>query len=201
MYVYLTRHGETLWNLQGKTQGAKDIALTESGIRQAEVLAERLVREDISKIYSSGLNRAFQTASIIGNELSLHVEKRHELNEINFGIWEGLTRQEIDTNYPGQLLSYRSDFEFAPNDGESLRSLQIRIKSFFDSLLNEYGDTEKRILLVAHAYPMRMLIMELMGLPKELIWRYQLSNCGISVIRLKPPYLLCLNDTTHLAKT
>ena len=203
MYVYLARHGETLWNRQGKTQGAKDIPLTECGIRQAEVLGERLEGEGISKIYSSGLMRAFQTASIIGNKLNLYAEKRHELNEINFGIWEGLTRQKIDTDYPGQLEAYRSDFEFAPNDGENLKSLQFRIQRFLDSLINKYGDTDKKILLVAHAYPIRMLIMEIMGLPKELLWRYQLSNSGISVIRIESesPYLLCLNYTTHMCKT
>lgn len=167
MYIYLTRHGETLWNLQGKTQGSEDIPLTEKGIRQAEALAERLEREGISKIYSSGLKRAFQTASIIGNKLGgIHAEKRHELKEVNFGVWEGLTRQEIDTNYPGQLESYRSDFEFSPKDGKSLSSLQNRIQKCLESIINYYGDTEDRILLVAHAYFIRMIIMELMGLPK-----------------------------------
>lgn len=214
MYVYLVRHGETLWNHEGKTQGAKDIPLTERGVLQAEILAERLEMEGISKIYSSGLKRAFQTASIIGDKLDLPVEKKQGLNEINFGIWEGLTRQEIGLNYPGQLESYRSDFGFAPKNGENLRSLQVRINTFLDCLIDDYGNTDKRILVVAHAYPIRILIMTLMGLPKELIWRYQLSNTGISIIRIKSQlnfendstysessYLLCLNDTAHLDKT
>ena len=51
MYIYMTRHGETLWNLQGRTQGANDIPLTNRGIRQAEELAEKLERESISDLF------------------------------------------------------------------------------------------------------------------------------------------------------
>jgi broad specificity phosphatase PhoE len=201
MYIYLTRHGETLWNLQGKTQGSKDIPLSVRGIRQSEILAERLKEENITKIYTSGLKRAFRTASIIGAKLDIQTEIKYELNEINFGIWESMTRQEIEKSHPDKLKEFRLDFEFAPEGGETLASLQRRIQDFLDYLKSNEDDSEKRILVVAHAYPIRMLIMEMMGLPKGHLWSYQLSNCGISVIRTQPPYLLCLNDTAHLSKT
>ncbi|HCS72691.1 MAG TPA: hypothetical protein DIW17_02285 [Clostridiales bacterium] len=213
MYIYMTRHGETLWNLQGRTQGANDIPLTNRGIRQAEELAERLERESISQIYSSGLERAYKTAYIIGEKLGIKPKTRDELKEVNFGVWEGLSIKEIEENFPGQLKEYRANFDYDLENGENLSSLQTRIRHFADTLQNDMTQGEKRILLVAHAYPIRMLIMELMGLSKELLWKFQLSNGGISVIRTEPSIessaegwksdtacLLCLNDTTHLYK-
>lgn len=210
MYIYLTRHGETLWNVQGRTQGTKDIPLTGRGIQQADELAMRLENEGITQIYTSSLERAYQTAVIVGAKIGIKPEKMDELKEVNFGIWEGLSRQEIEDNYPGQLERHRSDFNFAPECGESLASLESRIRKFIKYMINNKG---KRVLLVTHACPIRMLIVELMGLAKEYLWSFQLSNGGISVIsldssvnfcsepwKLGDSHMLCLNDTGHLYK-
>src|SRR5690554_3428122 len=110
MYIYLTRHGETEWNVLRKTQGSRDISLTDRGIRQAECLANRLSGEVITHIYSSSLERAYRTAAAIGKKHGLFPAKREELKEVNFGVWEGLTVKQIEKYYPGQLERFRTDF-------------------------------------------------------------------------------------------
>ena len=76
MYIYLTRHGETEWNVQRRTQGVQNIPLTDKGIRQAEELALRLANQSITYIYSSILERAYHTAAIIGKRYGLSPAKR-----------------------------------------------------------------------------------------------------------------------------
>ena len=83
MYIYLVRHGETDWNIKRRTQGVQNIPLTVNGLNQAEDLSKRLKNEPITKIYTSTLKRALNTAMVIGNKRGLNPEKRQELQEIN----------------------------------------------------------------------------------------------------------------------
>ena len=69
--IYIVRHGQTEWNILGKTQGHGDSNLTAKGREQAELLAESMTKYPIDYIYSSDLGRAYQTAEIIGNKLNI----------------------------------------------------------------------------------------------------------------------------------
>ena len=93
-------------------------------------MAERIKREGISHIYTSDLTRASQTSLIIGQKIGIQPEKRKELREINLGVWQGCTKQEIENDYPGQLKRYRFDTSFAPLGGETLDSLNDRVRRF-----------------------------------------------------------------------
>jgi broad specificity phosphatase PhoE len=202
MYIYLTRHGETLWNTEGKTQGIIDIPLSDRGIRQAEILADRLSQEGISAIYSSSLDRAYRTAAVIGEKTGLIPEKTDDLREMSFGAWEGLTLQQIEERFPGQLNNRSQDTLFYPEGGESVLSVQSRVRSFLDMLGSKNYDFDSRILVVAHAYTVRLLIIELMDLPIGHLWDFRLDNTGISIIESSPGRrrIICLNDTCHLHK-
>ena len=202
MYIYLTRHGETDWNVQRRTQGIHNSFLSNRGIGQAQELADRLASESISYLYTSALERAYRTAVIIGRKNGLTPEKREELQEINFGVWEGLTIKQIEKAYPGQLAQHRADFSFAPINGESLYSLQKRTCRFIEFIQRKHTDKNDKILVTAHAYPVRMLIIELMGFAYHHLWDFQLDNTGISIIRFETGKnrLICLNDTSHLSK-
>lgn len=95
--ILLVRHGETPWNALGKIQGCTNIDLEAPGKRQAHMLASSLVKStpNIAAIYSSPLNRALETAKIIGDALHLSVHPKEKLTEIDFGLWEGLTFKEV----------------------------------------------------------------------------------------------------------
>ncbi len=114
-----------------------------------------------------------------------------------------MTIKQIEEKYPGQLAHYRADFSFYPGNGESLQSLHKRIDSFIKLIQRGYADKEDRILVVSHAYPIRMLIMRLVGFPLRHLWDFCLDNTGITIIRYQNERgcLVCLNDTCHLSET
>ena len=149
------------------------------------------------------MERAYHTAAIIGKRSGLSPAKREELQEVNFGVWEGLTIKQIEEKFPGQMERYRTDFSFAPKNGESLYSLRQRILYFIEFIQRGHADTDERVLVISHAYPIRMLIIELMGLPHSHLWDFQLDNTGISIIQYqsRKRRIICLNDTCHLSKT
>ncbi len=201
MRIYITRHGESEWNVSKKIQGAQNTILTEKGIKQAYALANRLRGEGISRIISSDLDRAFQTAVIVGQMLGIDPDKSEALREISLGAWEGLTRDDIEEQFPSQLKSWHSDCFFSPESGESIMDVQRRVSALASRLINT-GGKDERILLVTHAITAKVLITELLFMPVGFLWCFRLDNTGISVIDVDGTKrtIICLNDSCHIAK-
>ncbi|MBI3763708.1 MAG: histidine phosphatase family protein, partial [Chloroflexi bacterium] len=107
--LWLIRHGETDWNVEGRWQGQTDPPLNESGRAQAEALAAQLAGIRIEAIYSSDLQRAHTTARIIARGLGLPVRLDARWREIDQGEWEGLLVTEVAARYPDELAARRSD--------------------------------------------------------------------------------------------
>lgn len=146
--IYLVRHGQTDWNIAKKTQGHTDIPLNAFGKKEAERVSERFSSIPISKIISSDLIRAKETAEIINmrTKCPLIVDKR--LREINYGILEGVERNKLPSNI-------WDIFNNEPNklNAEPMTSVYSRIKSFFDEL-----EEQKNILIVTHGGALRMIM-------------------------------------------
>ncbi len=106
---YLARHGQTLWNTLGQTQGHGNSPLTDLGKQQAKDLAEALKAYPIDVIYCSDLGRAVETAEIIANELKLQLHPTESLREMGFGIWEGMPLKEIEKTYPESFAMWRNE--------------------------------------------------------------------------------------------
>jgi broad specificity phosphatase PhoE len=98
-HLYFIRHGETVWNQEGRYQGHTDIGLSEAGRKQAGLLADYLESYSFSTIYSSDLARARQTAEQIASKHGLMVQTNVNLRERYGGEWEGLTMAEIEQKY------------------------------------------------------------------------------------------------------
>ena len=203
MYIYLIRHGETIWNMTGRTQGTRNIPLSDRGIQQADALADRLSGEkNLSALFCSDLKRACQTAAVLGNKLGLVPEKEETLREICFGDWEGFTIRQIEERYPGQLALRNTDFDFSPPGGESIRSARERVHCFLAMLQGKHLEEKSRAVIVAHAFSARLLLLELMDLPLEFLWNFRLDNAGISLLQRDShrKRILTLNDTCHLRR-
>jgi uncharacterized phosphatase len=100
--LYLVRHGETDWNAQRRIQGSTDIPLNEMGRDQAETTGRLLARRDWDGVYSSPLSRAFETASIIAQEVGLEEPQAiAALVERNYGEAEGLNWEQVESRFPG----------------------------------------------------------------------------------------------------
>ena len=93
--IWIVRHGQTDWNVEGRYQGQADRPLNAVGLAQAQQAAEQLRGRDFAAIYSSDLQRARVTAEIIAGQLGLPVQVDRRLREVNQGEWEGLLTADI----------------------------------------------------------------------------------------------------------
>ena len=128
--LFLVRHGQSTWNANGRWQGRADPPLSELGERQAEDVVSVLHRRfgsnlPVSRIWASPLMRAHQTAAIIGRGLGLDLDFDARLQEVDAGEWTGLTRDEIDADWPGYLTEYRRPPGFETHDDLVARALEV----------------------------------------------------------------------------
>src|SRR5579859_6430344 len=119
--ILLARHGETVFNVEGRWQGQGNSPLTARGAAQARELARALADEPVAAVYSSDLDRAVQTAAEVAALHSLRVETDPLLREIDVGGWQGKGRVEIEPAYPGALAAWdAAPASMRLPDGETL---------------------------------------------------------------------------------
>ena len=106
MKIYITRHGQTDWNLDGRMQGSKNSELTEQGREEALNLGNRLKDTKIEYIYTSPLTRAYDTALLVKGDREIPVEINDSLKEMNFGIWEGMYSEDVVKDYADEYYKF-----------------------------------------------------------------------------------------------
>jgi alpha-ribazole phosphatase len=178
--LILIRHAQTDYNLQKRYCGFSNPPLNDKGIEQVKRLAKRLKGLKIDKIYSSDLKRAYQTAQIISKNNS--VEKLTELREMNFGIFEGLSYQEIMSKYSRIYRKWlRSPQEIVIPEGESLIALTSRVRDILVEILsNNQGRT---VAVVTHAGPISIILCDILKVSLDLIWQIKLEHAAIKIIK------------------
>jgi broad specificity phosphatase PhoE len=138
MSIYLLRHGETAWNVAGRYQGRKDSVLTRRGKEQAAVLGRILAANlhDLPlRAYVSPLGRAQETAAIVRRHVPLDCIDEPRLSEVTLGAWDGMSRFEIVTEYPGALDgSDAFDWFFRSPDGESFEAVLRRVSDWLNEV-------------------------------------------------------------------
>lgn len=196
MKLILARHGETDYNQQWRYQGRTDLGLNQAGRRQAERLRHRLSLQPFDVIYTSRLKRAADTAAIIARRRGVKVIASENLDEIDFGQFEGLTYDEIVARYPNWEPS---DDGFSDYGGESLEQLARRV-AVFEKELRRDNPGESNILVVAHAGPLRVLLCRLLGMDIDGWRRFRLAPASLTVVEDfgGEPVLTRLNDVSHL---
>lgn len=197
--LYIVRHGETVWNKEGKTQGMLDSALTDLGILQAEKLGNRLKNEKVDCIYASDLSRAYDTAKIISTKLNLEIKISKELREMNFGRWQGLTSKEREENYPTEHIIWSSQPHRLSLEGaETLLQVQERTLKFVSLLRKDHSN--ENVLLVSHGSAIKALLLGLLGIDLAHYKKIAQYNTAINIIefRKNSPVVTLLNDTNHL---
>src|SRR5947208_1357491 len=129
--ILLARHGETVFNVEGRWQGQSDSPLTERGLAQAKELAKALKDEPIVAVYSSDLGRAASTARLVAELHKIDVTTDERLREISTGRWTGKNREQIDKAFPGarRIWSEKPSSMRLP-DGETILEAQTRALAF-----------------------------------------------------------------------
>ena len=184
--LILLRHGQTDYNVTGRMQGHLDSVLTSVGHEQAAAAAPVLAALEPDRVVSSDLQRAVDTAEVVGAACGLAVKFDARLRETHLGEWQGHTVAEIDGDYPGAIAAWRSDPTWAPPGGESRVAVVARSRPVVDELDAEFADSDKAsstVLLVAHGGLIAGLVTGLMELPTE-VWPSfgGLGNCRWAVL-------------------
>lgn len=197
--VIFVRHGETSWNHLKRYQGHSDIELNETGMQQAQRVAQRLKGETISAVYSSDLIRAVETAQMISKEHSLEPILVPELREINFGLWEGLTYEEIMAAWPDILSEmYAKPGSAMAPEGESFYDVQKRTRRGIDKCLANHK--EETIVIVSHGGTIRTALCDALDLAVEKMWSLRQDSTAINVIEYfgETKVVALVNDIYHL---
>jgi broad specificity phosphatase PhoE len=148
----LVRHGETDWNREGRFQGHADPPLNDLGRAQAAELATALAGEEVAAVYSSPLERAFETAELLAAPRGLAAVPVEGLREIDVGSWQGLTRAEIEARFPREFRRWL-DYGRGWNDGETYEEMGERVVAALRELATRHE--QERIMVVTHGGPIR----------------------------------------------
>jgi len=161
--LILMRHAEVKFSPK-KFLGNKDVKLSKKGIEHAKGLAKKLKNEKIDVIYSSTLKRAIETADIVAEAHGLQVKAHvHELNEMNFGKIEGLTKEQAMEKYPEMMqerngIKYSNEekrMNFRVPEAETYNEVGARALIAIKKIVKE--NKGKNILIVTHHHVMRIL--------------------------------------------
>ncbi len=199
--LILIRHGETPYNRDRRYQGHRDTPLTRKGKRQTEKIALRLRNEPLDAIYSSDLKRTEYTAKAINRYHSLKINILPQLREIDFGDWEGKTHDEIQRKWRGLLDEWeREPSKIKIPGGESIQELAERTRTTIKKIISTYPN--QRVAIVTHGGPIRIILMDALGLGLDDWWKTITSNGGISIIEYQSneAEVLLQNNTSHPIK-
>lgn len=200
--LLLVRHGATPLTAEDKFSGAENVHLSPEGREQVRRLAVRLAREQVSAVYASILDRAMETATILAEPHGLKPIPSDGLREISHGHWEGLTRHEVETQYPDEYAEWEADpFTFAPQGGESGISVLARSLPVIRQVVVTHNN--QNVLVVSHKATLRLVISSLLGFDAR-GYRDRLDQAAacLNIVDFKDPVrarLMLFNDISHYA--
>ncbi|MDR1262689.1 MAG: histidine phosphatase family protein [Oscillospiraceae bacterium] len=185
MTLYVARHGETEFNRQRRFTGSIDAPLSETGLQQADELAQRLKSDGVhlDAIVSSSMRRALATAGVVADAYGLPVETADEFVERNMGVYEGLTFEECETRCPDMFERGASrEWDDAPDGGETLRQLDERVLRGLERVLADHSGQD--VLIVCHGGVVMMINKRLNNLDLEGMFNCKRDNCGVNAFQI-----------------
>ncbi|CAB4661709.1 MAG: reverse transcriptase-like protein [Actinobacteria bacterium] len=200
--IFFLRHGETILTPEKKFSGTGPLnpELTEIGRRQADALAAEAPKLNIDVLIASPLKRTTQTAEIIGAKIGLPIIFNEAWFECDFGVWDGLSIQEVKDSFPKEYEAWVSSSAYAPPQGESYDALGWRIDEAIDELVAQYPG--KRVAVVSHNGAIKEAIRLAIGSGPESIFHIDVAPCSITAISVWPSdglrALRSANERGHL---
>src|ERR1044072_3427262 len=199
--LYLVRHGATALSAENRFAGAVGVDLSEEGCRQAGRAAAPPTG-GLCAVYGGPLGRAVQGAELLAEPMKLELQQRDGLREISHGRWEGLTRAEVETRFPGEYEAWEADpFPFAPEGGESGVAVLARALPVVREIVVRHDG--QRVLVVSHKATLRLLLPSLLGFdPPGYADPPDQAPASPNAVDFKAPVrarLMLFNDTSHYA--
>ncbi|MGI0047879.1 MAG: histidine phosphatase family protein [Nitrosotalea sp.] len=182
MFLFL-RHGQAKNNVErilaGRTTG---YPLTDLGINQAEKIADFLKPFNISAIYSSPVERAEQTASIVAKKLELGYNIDERLTEIDMGLLSGMPFDEMFTKHGNIFLKFYEGHTIIEKNGiETFASIKKRVIDLVEHCSEKYND--KDILFVTHMDPIKSMLSTVMQLKPESLYELIIRNASLTIFK------------------
>jgi probable phosphoglycerate mutase len=180
----LVRHGENDYVKKGLLAGRlPGIHLNKKGVKQAQALAEKLSGAPVKAIYSSPLERAFETAVPISKALSLEVTTRPGLIEVDVGEWQDLRIKQLSRQKIWKVVSGAPSRMRFPG-GETFADAQIRICNEIE-ILSKQHDPKDLVICVSHADPIRLAVAYFLGLPLDFFQRLYVAPASITALDIR----------------
>lgn len=184
--LYLIRHGQTDLNRDRRFRGLSDAPLNDEGKYEAAGAAKLLVDAGLSKIYTSPVPRAAQTATAIAVTTGARLEADQDFIDIDYGDWQGMTVDEVRERFgPDDLESWRRDpgcFTFP--GGDSIQSVMDRLGPALLRVATEAG--EGSVAVVTHLAVLKLCFVVLMDLDAKYFWKIGLDNGSAGLFTYSP---------------
>ena len=200
--IFLVRHGETPLTPFKKFSGSGPLnpELTEVGLAQAELVAKAVADLNPEVIIASPQNRTKQTAEAISRATGLPINFDEAWIECGFGIWDGMSIDEVKAKYPADYLAWVSSTGFAPPQGESYDAVALRIDEALEQIVAMYPG--QRVAVVSHNGTVKTAAKLAIGAPADSIFHIDIAPCSITTISIWPSdglrALRTLNEQSHL---
>ncbi len=179
--IYLVRHGQVVGHDQPRYNGQADVALTDVGVEQYHRLKERLAETSISACYTSDLSRCRIGAEIICAPRGIEPVARRELRELNIGTWEGMTWQEIKTNWPDEWRARMADLvHHRVPQGERLLDVEARVMPVIVEIVERHRGQE--VLVVGHGGVNRIVLLNAIGAPLAAMFNIEQNYGCLNII-------------------
>lgn len=199
--LVLIRHGETAWNRERRMQGQTDTPLSEIGHAQARALGERMARDAFTTIYSSDLKRAWDTAAAIARLSGHEIVSEPRLRERTFGVFEGLTYDEMTQRYPAEHARFSlREPDYAVPGGESPRQFFERSLACLEDIAAAHpGET---VLVVTHGMILDTAYRAAHQMPLHVKREAPLLNASLNTFRREPQAWIQVSwaDVEHLSE-
>ena len=181
MDIIFVRHGRTSINQQGRYGGVLDTDISDAGIAEIKRLTGRLKGTAFDGVYTSPLRRAIRTVELLAGDY--RIDER--LKEMNFGVLEGLTYEEICERYPEESHKWARDFvHYRLPDGESVRDVYERTKAFVRAVKDKHDN----VLAVTHGGVIRCAL-SLVFDNIEFFYKFKIDHGSITVVSIEKDFM------------
>lgn len=188
MKLYIIRHGETDWNVKRRFQGRSDIPLNDEGRRLAQITSQALEDVPFTKIYTSPLKRAYETAVIIKGQRDIPVIEEPRIIEISFGEYEGLCCAKDNYNIPDpEFMNFfdKPEAYKPPKGAEGIDELKKRTADFLWEIVHNKHMENDTILVSTHGAALRGLLSNINHIGIEDFWKGGVhKNCAVTIVEV-----------------
>jgi probable phosphoglycerate mutase len=202
MRLYLTRHGQTEWNLERRMQGWKDSPLTELGISNAKALGKHLEDINFSEIYSSSVQRAVRTAELVKGDRDIPIILEDNLREIGVGDWEGQIVEDIKQNCTEEYNNFWTKPQLYKRDNaETYLEVQNRAMKVVNEIIEKHKGTDDNVLIVTHTITLKSIMAYFEGRAIEKLWEPPyIYDTSLSLVEItgEGAKILLHGDVAHL---